>query len=614
MKNLVKIKETLYCSVRHYGKALLLLVALTALSGSAWADENSWIRKSALVLYTGGSNDNTYILNSTDGDGCNGFTSTTNFSGYKFGTLTSFRFKQCIGDGWTKSGYWIAENSFTCYYRIYRKGSGAPGWTSIAVNSWVCEHNTNGYKSYRSNNDIDLLSGLSAGDYYFEVVLKMSEYREGGSYDRMIPGNGGYSSSASGYNSEFTVPGFKSLSPSSLSDFGNIIVNRESTGKTVTCTFYGSNNGLKSGNSSKTDFTVSISGNVATIKFTPKSTGKITATITLTDKYGKTATISVSGTGLEQKTPTVYIGAKEVVDNTDVTLSGYVKYTGCYPITEYGFLVGTDESAVEAGTGTKYQSTTTGTIAAGSDFTLTQQFADNLYYYRAWIKANGTDYYSSETRSFQIIGGCPYPTPKPTLTMDGNVNNLVCLNETSTAECRSAIGYKYYLYKDDAPAVDEHGTPFAERPGTGATFKWTGNFGAGTFTVRTKPNDQECMAVIATATQAVNEPTLAITASKNEATAFEPVTISMDDGQTGLTKPIWATTGGYLLDSGTGLIYSGKEISEVTLKAGVDAITEVTVTATSYKTGEYEGVTKTCPATATKVITVSPAEEVCPKP
>lgn len=607
MKNLVKIKETLYCSVRHYGKALLLLVALTALSGSAWAWDMVEQMDRGL---------NVQFWTTTEvwafGDG-----------GNQTGTATKALGDQdkVILDGfwtkmrrWTNSGtdyhpdvvgttfYYSEKSDFSDSHNYYSNVTGTDTYSDNKIHK--VEVSKKNIKTYDKPGNYHL---------YMYFCIKGRKNCTPNACDQEDCAYA-YNNGNQNYQVTFTITGIGNLSKSSLS-FDNTIVNRESAAKEVTYTLYGSGNTIKTATSSTADFTVvSKTTTKVTIKFTPKSTGYKTATITLTDNYGKTATISVSGTGLEQKTPTVYIGAKEVVDNTDVTLSGYVKYTGCYPITEYGFLVGTDESAVEAGTGTKYQGETAGSIAAGSDFTLTQQFADNLYYYRAWIKANGTDYYSSETRSFQIIGGCPYPTPKPTLTMDGNVNNLVCLNETSTAECRSAIGYKYYLYKDDAPAVDEHGTPFAERPGTGATFKWTGNFGAGTFTVRTKPNDQECMAVIATATQAVNEPTLAITASKNEATAFEPVTISMDDGQTGLTKPIWATTGGYLLDSGTGLIYSGKEISEVTLKAGVDAETAITVTATSYKTGEYEGVTKTCPATATKVITVSPAEEDCPKP
>lgn len=103
-----------------------------------------------------------------------------------------------------------------------------------------------------------------------------------------------------------------------------------------------------------------------------------------------------------RKEPTVLIAEDESTSDDQVTLNGYVEYTGCLAVTEYGFVYGT--GATPATSDTKVQ---VGTSAlAGTHYTKTFTGDDGTYYYRAYIIAGGNTYYSSEIRTFTVSVAC----------------------------------------------------------------------------------------------------------------------------------------------------------------------------------------------------------------
>lgn len=115
---------------------------------------------------------------------------------------------------------------------------------------------------------------------------------------------------------------------------------------------------------------------------------------------------SITITKMSNETPTVNIAANESVagDGVSITLNGYVKYNGCKTITDYGFVYGagstptTSDNKVQVGTNN---------ISRGSSYTKTfEENSEGTYYYRAYIIAGGTTYYSSEVRTFTVAPVC----------------------------------------------------------------------------------------------------------------------------------------------------------------------------------------------------------------
>ncbi len=119
-----------------------------------------------------------------------------------------------------------------------------------------------------------------------------------------------------------------------------------------------------------------------------------------------TSNNSITITKISDETPTVNIAANESVagDGVSITLNGYVKYNGCKTITDYGFVYGagstptTSDNKVQVGTNN---------ISRGSSYTKTfEENSEGTYYYRAYIIAGGTTYYSSEVRTFTVAPVC----------------------------------------------------------------------------------------------------------------------------------------------------------------------------------------------------------------
>lgn len=350
------------------------------------------------------------------------------------------------------------------------------------------------------------------------------------------------------------------------------------------------------------------------VKYKPTAGGQHNVTLTITDKYNtshSTFTVNLKGSGVTAYTPTVLIGAKETVLDTEVTLNGYIKYTGCKNVTEYGFVYGTGETPTTSDN--KEVAGTTGAEAGYSYSTTFDEMDNGTYNYRAYMIAGGTTYYSTEVRQFTIESTCPYyPSPKPVLTLNGYVDNVICLDESVVAKCVSKPGFKYALYGPDGNIIG------VERDGDGSTLVWQRDNAlkaAGTYIIKTQDaTHTECWATSAKATQTINSATMTIEAEDSNPYIYEPVTIIKSENQDEFTKPTWsivtAESGAYLLNFENKLIYSNKEVDKVLFKGG--SAKEVQVTANAYKTVVFEGGNKTCPAVVTPVtITVKADDEVC---
>lgn len=103
-----------------------------------------------------------------------------------------------------------------------------------------------------------------------------------------------------------------------------------------------------------------------------------------------------------RKEPTVLIAEDESTSDDQVTLNGYVEYTGCLAVTEYGFVYGTGTTPTTSDT--KVQVGTS--VLAGTHYTKTFTGDDGTYYYRAYIIAGGNTYYSTEIRTFTVSVAC----------------------------------------------------------------------------------------------------------------------------------------------------------------------------------------------------------------
>lgn len=519
----------------------------------------------------------------------------------------------------------------------------------------------------------------------------------------------------------FTYPGFTTTSTSY--NFGDVNFGAYKSEPISFTHHYGtalqtSNCEIKGDGASSYSVT-SISETGVTVKFQPTGgLGSKPATLTITDADGKKCTITLSGNATSSTTPTVLIGAKESVSDENVTLNGYIKYTGCETVSSYGFVYGLDNG----GEPTYDQQAVAGTsdVPAGTDFSTTFAVQESgTYNYRAYMTTSGGTYYSEERRQFTVDIACDITTTvnatfedgsttasatftdgsasigvkstnhsqyfqwvcesKPdganatfepqgkrtstitvnmvgqyTIKLQGKCNesdnwidseiltlnvcapaeftqlyldnhtvNVICVGEEATATCITKEGYTYALYNPD-------GESLGSLAGTGGKQTWRHVNGAGVFTMRTSPTSMpECAAVVSSATQSYNEPTLEITADPGlSVISYQPVTLSKKDVTSDTyvdTNPTWViSTGsdkGYLLNEHNRLAYDNRARESVVFKGGAADAATIKVQASAYKTvnvtdpdEKVENYTKQCPTTTEVTLTVSPAVDDCPQP
>ena len=218
-------------------------------------------------------------------------------------------------------------------------------------------------------------------------------------------------------NITFTLPGFKNVTTTSS-------ITAEPSGnasKTITFTHYGtalttSRCALSGTDAAKFSVT-SINESGVTVRFNAPSTeGTYTATLTITDAHSKTAVITL--TGVAGYPTTVEIASAPVVENgPKVTLSGYLRYTGCDDgLLKRGFFYCEESSCnvttsslkaeIDGETTIKAKETFSKTFSQSSNGTSLK--ANTTYCYKAYVYSESNSKYvlSDETGKFTTAKEC----------------------------------------------------------------------------------------------------------------------------------------------------------------------------------------------------------------
>ena len=213
----------------------------------------------------------------------------------------------------TNNGIWIT---------IYKNGTQK---TNFKLS---CFHD-----SFSSNNNTwktsGTIGGCSDSGSWGTYTLNISAYTPGNDYTIKASWTSpsGQSTNAT---ASFTIPGFTSLSTTSVT-FDNTTVG-DNNSKSITYTHYGtaptnvSDRYSITGTNADQFSITALSGTEATIKFTPTSAGTKTATLVINDVHGKTTgSITLSGTGTAPTVPTIILSSatpSALVSGNDITLVG----------------------------------------------------------------------------------------------------------------------------------------------------------------------------------------------------------------------------------------------------------------------------------------------------
>lgn len=219
-------------------------------------------------------------------------------------------------------------------------------------------------------------------------------------------------------NITFTLPGFTSVTTSAT-----ITAEPSSNAsKTISFTHYGtalttSNCSITGTDAGKFSVT-SISESGVTVRFNAPSTeGTYTASLTITDAHSKSSG-TISLTGRSGYPTTVEIASAPVVENgPKVTLSGYLRYTGCDDgLLKRGFFYCEGSSCnvttsslkaeIDGETSIKAKETFSKTFSQSSNATALK--ANTTYCYKAYVYSNSNSQYilSDETGKFTTAKEC----------------------------------------------------------------------------------------------------------------------------------------------------------------------------------------------------------------
>ncbi|MCQ2369031.1 MAG: hypothetical protein MJ007_00950 [Paludibacteraceae bacterium] len=428
-------RQKLLKNLKCRGSLLALLLTLVAslfTYNSVWADtwgfwdSNAW----ALTVKYGSS------------------TKTINSSGTTaLGVVTSFS----VNDYWCKT--WQTENSSNvCNAQLFYKfDSGSFQNEACAKNEWGGW--TGEYPKKRDNTHYTNPSTITTsniGNHTFEFYIKANGNNSSGSGcgDARYINDGG-----NNYKVTFTLPGF---SPASASQTDFSCTAGSTQDKTISFTHYGT--ALAKGDCSLTgtdasSFEVkSISESGVTVTFKPTTSGTKKATLTIT-KDSKTCTITLQGEAAAAgSAPTVLIGAQATVTGSTADLYGYLKFTGCQNVTDFGFIWSDTEANISAATptGTSVQaSSPAAPIEVGNEGTefelsdyLFQTAATKIYYKAYATNSQGTSY-SDDYRELSITG-CVKPAKPGDITGDETACKTIA-SAYSVAAVATATSYKWSL-------------------------------------------------------------------------------------------------------------------------------------------------------------------------
>ena len=259
-----KFSATLAPLSRHCVSTLLTLLTLGV--GQAWGDSGFFSTGQWKIGYNDGTNDTWKGFND------NGAT-------IDLGTQTTLSLIGCNIKTWgyvkTNLDWWISYSS-----SLASADNGTGNYWSISAD-WNGDH-----EWYMDNNDYDMIANApnNPGENTLYMVWSLRNYNTSTGQAKV----------------KFTIPGFKSLSTTSIT-FDNTAVG-STNDKSITYTHYGTapTNVAARYSITGTDanqFSITaLSGTGATIRFTPTSAGSKTATLVINDTHGKkTAEITLTG-------------------------------------------------------------------------------------------------------------------------------------------------------------------------------------------------------------------------------------------------------------------------------------------------------------------------------
>ena len=278
-------------SARWLIMTLMLLVG----TSSAWADGSAAGPKSVYLNVNG-----TKTWYGVFNDNGWGYSPTcTNWNKFKnasligtdvkdFGTVTTFELGGYALIGWTDNSDWVAGelryqiNSGNYVY--FKVGNWDTGSSAKDV---VCSSGND--RAVGINNQaVNLLNGLNPGSHTIKFMPAGKLMYNGGSWN--------YKSHAE-VSATFTVPGYSTTT--GTLDIGEVNIGSNDSG-TKTMTHYGftttATHAISGTNASEFSVT-ECSATSIIVKFTPTSVGDKKATITITDAYSKTYTLTVTGSG-----------------------------------------------------------------------------------------------------------------------------------------------------------------------------------------------------------------------------------------------------------------------------------------------------------------------------
>lgn len=275
-----------------------------------------------------------------------------------------------------------------------------------------------GTYTFNVTNDFGNYFGKTTpGKYYFDYYFGIGG-GDDNKYYRTAPQRSGDTGDPTSYYSlRFCVPGFANAETSAT-------ITAEPSGnasKTITFNHYGtalttSRCALSGTDAAKFSFT-SINESGVTVQFNAPSTeGTYTATLTITDAHSKTAVITL--TGVSGYPTTVEIAGTPVVENgPKVTLSGYLRYSGCLnDIMDYGFVYKPNAISGDPTLGSDSTVNSNSQVTLKAKETFSKSFIqsdrgkrlapETTYKYRVYAKSTSGGVFYSSVGTFTTLKEC----------------------------------------------------------------------------------------------------------------------------------------------------------------------------------------------------------------
>lgn len=431
----------------------MLLAALLGVSQGVWANGSSGGPKAVRLNING--TDNWYNVYSTTWSytpTCTNYTtikSATSFSGASLGDVTTLYISGFASLGWTDNSDWLAAQldyqigtGATTSIPIGGYGSGCSS-TDVACtkdNDRVC-----GYVGW-SSSQYNILSGLTPGSYTLKLTPHGQLRYNCGSWNQ---------NDHSTVSASFTVPGWTS-NGSQYTFAGSVLVG-SNTSTNQTTSHYGDDDGGSVSITDTDNFSVTkTSMESYTVTFHPTSSGTKTATVTLTDKYGKTYTRDFQGTGSCGTTITIGNSGNVTVTTTPVGDTSNCPGTKTLSVSASGGIAPLSyqwyKNTVNSTSGGVAVSEKQTAAQGGDSYNPTAYDAGSLYYYctvRSSGECESVNPVTSNTASVTIATGLALSPLTQTVKSYEPVTITATNANVETWSLSPAEGDTQYLYESN---------------------------------------------------------------------------------------------------------------------------------------------------------------------